>query len=242
MTDLLDVMAARLGTLPPRLAPQREFLGTCRRTTAAVGDAVARGDFEDGPWVDAWGAVFADLYLRALDADTSGDGPVPLPWRRAFDAPAHLHPLAHVLLGMNAHINYDLPQALLAVIDDAAFADPAVLARRRRDHERIDEVLAARVAAEDAEMAARVHVRRRDHAMRPLNRWASRRFLREARRRVWHSTTELQRARLAGPDAYARRLAQLEVVSADRIADLLRPGPVLVRLAVVGFGVTLPAP
>ena len=38
------------------------------------------------------------------------------------------HPCVHVLLGINAHINYDLPQALLAVISDDDFADPA---RRR---------------------------------------------------------------------------------------------------------------
>ena len=35
------------------------------------------------------------------------------------------------------------------------------------------------------------------------------------------------------------RLADLEAVSAERVADLLRPGPVLLRLAVHGFGVTL---
>jgi len=34
-------------------------------------------------------------------------------------------------------------------------------------------------------------------------------------------------------------VADLEAVSADRVADLLRPGPVLLRLAVHGFGVAL---
>ena len=79
-----------------------------------------------------------------------------------------------------------------------------------------------------------------DRVMIPVNRAASRRFLREARAKVWHNTRALQAARLAGPEAYARRLGQLEVLSAARIADLLRPGQVLVRLAVAGFGVTLP--
>ena len=40
----------------------------------------------------------------------------------------------------------------------------------------------------------------------------------------------------------ARRLAELEVLSAARIADLLAPGQVLLRLAVAGFGVLLPPP
>ena len=42
---------------------------------------------------------------------------------------------------------YDLPQALLMVIPDEEFADPLLLARRRRDHERIDDVLARQVRA-----------------------------------------------------------------------------------------------
>jgi hypothetical protein len=46
-----------------------------------------------------------------------------------------------VLLGMNAHINYDLPQALIAVISDEQFDDPALLARRESDHRAIDQVL-----------------------------------------------------------------------------------------------------
>ena len=41
---------------------------------------------------------------------------MPRPWRLAFEAPADLPALRQVLLGINAHVNYDLPQALLAVI------------------------------------------------------------------------------------------------------------------------------
>ncbi|MBK9725967.1 MAG: hypothetical protein IPO89_13300 [Actinomycetales bacterium] len=50
---------------------------------------------------------------------------------------------------MNAHINADLPQALLAVISEADFADAALMESRRRDHERIDEILLSRVGSED---------------------------------------------------------------------------------------------
>jgi hypothetical protein len=145
------------------------------------------------------------------------------------------------LLGVNAHVNYDLPQALLAVISTDDFADPVLLARRQRDHERIDGVLSARVPAEDEELAAsgRSLV---DRVLAPLNRLSSQRFLREARQKVWRNTWQLHEARLDGRDTYARRLAELEVLSAARIADLLAPGQVLLRLAVAGFGVVLPPP
>jgi len=60
--------------------------------------------------------------------------------------------------------------------------------------------------------------------------------------KVWLNTVELQRARLSGPEAYAERLGELEVLAAAKIADLLAPGQVLLRLAVAGFGVVLPPP
>jgi hypothetical protein len=200
---------------------------------------VDRACFEDPEWVAEWDVAFAQLYLDALAADLAGTR-VPRPWRMAFDAPAELPALRHVLLGINAHVNYDLPQALLAVISDADFEDQVLVARRRRDHERIDAVLASRVAAEDDELEAGKSLL--DRALTPLNRLSSKRFLREARHKVWHNTIELQRARSESADAFQARLAELEVLAAARIADLLAPGQVLLRLAVAGFGVVLPPP
>jgi len=236
---VVATMQSRLDGLTPEQEGLREFLGTYQRTTLAVGKAVDEGLFEDPAWVERWDVAFAELYLSALDEHLGGGTPS-RPWRLAFDADADLPALRLVLLGINAHVNYDLPQALLAVITDDDFADAPVMERRRRDHERIDGVLAGRVAAEDDELAARSARSLLDRALQPLNRIASKRFLREARLKVWHNTVELQVARLAGPTAYDARLAELEVLSAARIADLLAPGQVLLRLAVAGFGVVLP--
>ena len=238
---VVGVMQNRQDALTPEQEHLREFLGTYQRTTLAVGKAVDDGLFEDPEWVERWDVAFAELYLTALDLHLSGGRPS-RPWRLAFDAPADLPALRLVLLGINAHVNYDLPQALLDVISDDDFADPALMDRRRRDHERIDGVLAGRVAAEDDELASRSARSLLDRVLQPLNRVASKRFLRESRMKVWHNTTELQAARLAGPTAYDERLAELEVLSAARIADLLAPGQVLLRLAVAGFGVVLPPP
>jgi hypothetical protein len=242
IADVVDRMTALLDTMPKSIGSRRSFLATYLRTTRAVGAAVAAGEFEDSQWVEAWDVVFADLYLDALEDDLSSDltRRAPRPWRLAFGAPEALPPLRHVLLGINAHINYDLPQALLGVISDAEFADPVLLARRSRDHERIDAVLAGRVAAEEAELATQKSKSLVDRVLTPLNRRASRRFLREARQKVWHNTLELQSARLRSQEVYAVRLGELEVLSAARIADLLAPGQVLLRVAVAGFGVKLP--
>src|ERR687885_511429 len=93
-----------------------------------------------------------DVLVAELEAYRRSPDQAPRPWRIAFDADPTLPPVAHVLLGINAHINYDLPQALLAVVPPEDFRNPGLLERRRRDHERIDAVLADRVAAEDGEL------------------------------------------------------------------------------------------
>jgi hypothetical protein len=249
---VVGVMQQRMNSLPAGLGHQQVFLSTYQRTTQAVGAAVDGSYFEDPGWVERWDVAFANLYLRALDAElsrtghsdseVSDAGRVPRPWRLAFAASPDLPPLRHVLLGINAHVNYDLPQALLAVISDDDFSDRMLMDSRRRDHERIDRVLASRVAAEDDELTATGGATLLDRLLTPLNRLGSKRFLREARQKVWHNTLELRESRVAGPAEYAVRLAELELLSAAKIADLLQPGQVLLRLAIAGFGVTLPPP
>jgi hypothetical protein len=238
---LLEGMDALVAELEAECSPGRYFLSTYTRTTRAIGAALEDGRFEDPAWVEEWDVVFADLYLDALRAYRTDPAFPPRPWRVAFNADPALPPIAHVLLGINAHINYDLPQALLAVIPPEDVENAHLMERRRRDHERIDHVLAERVSAEDGELEKAGPTRTPlDRLMTPLNQAASRRFLKEARLKVWHNTLALHEARLQGDDAYRRRLGDLEVLSAAKVNDLLRPGAVLVRLALVGFGVTLP--
>ena len=188
--------------------------------------------------MERWDVVFARLYLAAHDADLAG-GPVPRPWRLAFDAPDDLPDLRHVLLGINAHVNYDLPQALIGVISEADFTDPVLMDRRRRDHERIDGVLANRVAAEDDELAPGSFL---DRLLTPLNRLGTKRFLREARRKVWHNTVELQHrpARRAGRVCDAACRARGAQRREDRRPSCAGPGRAAAGCG--GFGVTLPPP
>jgi hypothetical protein len=79
-----------------------------------------------------------------------------------------------------------------------------------------------------------------DRLLRPFNRLGTQRFLREAREKVWANAIALSRARRQGPDAYTEVLARLEELSAAKVAALMAPGPVLLKLAATGFGVRLP--
>jgi Family of unknown function (DUF5995) len=230
VTALVARMEADLANLDDG---RRYFHATYLRTTRAVGEEIERGGFSDNGWLERWDLVFADLYLQALASKSP-----PRPWHIAFDAAHHrvdLPPLRHVLLGMNAHINYDLPQALIAVITPEEFDDPDVLAQREADHRHVDEVLVARVGAEDTEMGERSLL---DRLLGPANRAATKRFLVEARRKVWHNTKILDRARRDG--SYEEQLSRLEELCAAKLAELTAPGQVLLRLARKGFGVALP--
>jgi Family of unknown function (DUF5995) len=237
---LIARMEALLDQLRERGDANRHFLATYLRTTRAVKDELAAGGFLDRAWVERWDVAFADLYLDALEADQAGRRP-PEPWAIAFGAAREqdLPPLRHVLLGMNAHINFDLAQSLLAVITDQELDDQELVARRAADHEHIDEVLVARVSAEDAELASQGRSRT-DRLLAPLNRLSTKRFLKESRAKVWANTRLLGQARRAGPEAYQARLAELERLAAARLADLVAPGQVVLKLALRGFGVRLP--
>jgi hypothetical protein len=214
-------------------------------STKAVMADVDADRFADSAWVERWGIAFAELYLDAFDAWENNTTPA-RPWRIAFEAATdpRIPPARHALLGINAHINYDLPQAFLAVIPAEDFDDPELMTRRAADHHRVDSILVRRVRQEDKNLKRiekpgdRTFV---DRLMMPFNRVGTKRLLEEGRDKVWQNAVVLNRARKKGPEAYAGVLADLEALCEARVADLMTPRYVLISLARHGFGVVLPA-
>lgn len=223
---------------------RQHFHGAYVRSTEAVLEQAAAGAFLDSGWAERWGLAFANLYLNAFNAWDSGHA-APGPWQVAFNVSADpdVPPVRHALLGINAHINFDLPQAFLAVITDDEFDDEAVMAMRAADHHRVDSILVDRVPEEDKRMAEveepgdRTFV---DALMQPFNRWGTRRFLKEGRDKVWSNARLLSVARSKGPDALAEELLVLDKLCQQRVSDLVAPRYVIMHLAVKGFGVELP--
>lgn len=111
------------------------FPALYRATTAEVLRAVEAGQFEDPERMVRMDVIFAGLYLRAHREWTAGR-PCAEPWRLAFEAASDdgLLVLQHLLLGMNAHINLDLPIAALAAAGDD-------LPRLRRDYDHLNVIL-----------------------------------------------------------------------------------------------------
>src|SRR5262249_40940958 len=113
--DVIERMAVLAEELRRDGDSRLAFHATYLRTTRAVAEALRAGAFEDTDGVARGAVAFAQLSLAPLAAARRG-ARVPEPWAVAFGTAAakpHLPAVRHVLLGMNAHINYDLPQALL---------------------------------------------------------------------------------------------------------------------------------
>jgi hypothetical protein len=118
------------------------------RTTEKFRDTLDSIGYSDPSSILRQDAVFADYYFRAYDAYHTGEGSVPPAWRMAFDAAAQRNVISggDGLLGVNAHINRDLPFVLFDI-------DQQGHPVSHEDHTLVNNVLAQVMA--DPEIAAR---------------------------------------------------------------------------------------
>jgi len=114
------------------------FPALYRAVTVRVRDGILNGQFDDGDRMNRLDTCFANRYFAAYDAWRNQAAPSRA-WRIAFDAAAEpdLIILQHLLLGINAHINLDLP---VAAVESVAGAPIQSL---ERDFLTINQILAS---------------------------------------------------------------------------------------------------
>jgi len=147
-------MRARFASLGRACDHNAVFALTYLRTTQTYEWARDQvGFFSDPAWVNREDAVFARLYFDAYDSWAAGRRHrTPGAWQVAFDAAAgrRVTGAGNVLLGMNAHINRDLPFALAAV----GLTRPDGTSRKP-DHDKVNDFLALVLAPSLTELSAR---------------------------------------------------------------------------------------
>jgi hypothetical protein len=109
----IDEVIVQLDEVIARTRIEKSRLGffavLYRNVTLKVKEGINAGFFEDGPRMERLDVTFANRYLSALESYRSGEQPSKC-WLVSFEAAADWPPLIlqHLLLGMNAHINFDL--------------------------------------------------------------------------------------------------------------------------------------
>jgi hypothetical protein len=110
--------------------------------TGTVNSQLGQGFFADPAFMTQLDVTFANLYFTAASA--AGDpATAPLAWRPLIEqrAAAGIEPVQFALAGMNAHINHDLPVAMVSTC--SALATTPDASPHYADYQKVDQLLDA---------------------------------------------------------------------------------------------------
>jgi hypothetical protein len=118
------------------------FARLYRQVTQGVDAEVARQSFADAPFLERLDVCFADLFFSALETFERDPAGTPSAWTPLFTQRSRrgISPLQFALAGMNAHINRDLPVALVTTCE-ALRLDLSEGSPEHSDFERINVLL-----------------------------------------------------------------------------------------------------
>ena len=113
------------------------------QVTQSVSDQVQQGFFADPAFVSHLTVVFANFYFSTVDAMSGPPQDLPVAWEPliADRSQSGIEPIQFALAGMNAHINHDLPLAVLQACTDLATAPED--GSHHDDYQKVDTLLDA---------------------------------------------------------------------------------------------------
>ena len=119
------------------------FARLYREVTEGVGAELTRRGFADAHFLDTLDVHFADLFFSALDSHAREPARTPSAWVPLFAQRSRrgIAPLQFALAGMNAHINRDLPVALVTTCRELGL-DLREESPEHADFEQVDALLA----------------------------------------------------------------------------------------------------
>jgi len=200
------------------------FLSCYQLMTDNMLAALTAGAFHDPAWVGRLLHHFADYYFLALDDYDRGHPATPAVWQIAHDAAntPGTWTLQSLLLGVNAHINYDLVLALADVLGpEWPTLSAETLALRHADHCQINTIIAASVNMVQDQLTAEwtPGLGLLDKALGPLDETLTARLIAHWRETVWQDAQHY----VETDDLDERERLRLEVAAAAtaRAASLL---------------------
>lgn len=213
VAENIDQVLAQLEHIVERSKVERSRLGyfaaLYRQVTLEIKRGILAGRFDDGPRMDRFDTAFANRYFTALDTWHDG-GDAPKCWKTAFELMTDQRTiiLQHLLLGVNAHINFDLAIAAVAAVPSGAL--PALAHDYGVINDILFEVLQHVQAAVDELSPFMLLL---DELGGRDDEWALDFSIRTARSEAWNHACLLAHTDLAGRERLMR--------SMDRQASLL---------------------
>ncbi len=158
--------------------------------------AAEAGEFEDNQWVSLLLHRFADYYFEALAAYENGDPTTPAVWQFTFETTrgAEIHVLQHLILGVNAHINYDLVLALFDLLgSEWDTLSPEACQMRYRDHCHVNDIIYRTIDSVQDQVVERYSPLMDvvDRLFGRIDEWAIQRLIVTWRDEVWEATQRL---------------------------------------------------
>jgi hypothetical protein len=124
------------------------FAALYHHVGVAFKQSTEHGVFQDTKCIEKLDVVFFDRFLAAVYTHRHGGSPSKS-WKVAFDAAERWRPtvLSHLLIGMNAHINFDLGIAVAATVPAAE------LEGFRSDFDKMNALLGSLVGVVEQDLA-----------------------------------------------------------------------------------------
>jgi len=201
------------------------FVGCYRLMTGNMLDALDAGRFQDDVWVSNLLHRFAEYYFDALACYDQHHRDTPVVWQLAFEATRDddVTTMQHLLLGVNAHINFDLVFTLV----DMLAPEWAELTEDQRAQRHADHTLVNRIIGETVDAVQDQVIDRHspwfdlvDKLLGPVDEWLTSQLISRWREEVWDNAVRY--LELATPKEREILRREVEQQAMQLGSDILR--------------------
>lgn len=171
------------------------FLGCYQLMTANMLGAIEQARFHDDEWVSNLLHRFAKYYFDALELYNLHSDETPQVWRLAHNATRQekVMTLQHLMLGVNAHINYDL----VFTLHDMLAPEWNDLSTEQRQQRLSDHTLVNKIIGETIDTVQDQVIDQHspwfslvDKLLGPTDEWLTSRLIAHWRKEVWTNAIE----------------------------------------------------
>jgi hypothetical protein len=210
--DVIEKMMATARELEANQDNRTIFLYCYSMMTSNMLVAIEEQRFHDNEWVERLLHRFADYYFDALTCYECGDE-TPAVWQEVHrvSLTKRLHVIQHLLLGVNAHINYDLVLTLYDMLaPEWESLSPEMRRQRYEDHCLVNTIIGDTIDKVQDEVVEKYSPAMNvvDQLMGRLDEMLLLKLITEWRESVWENTQELLAQE--GPEARQRYILDVE--------------------------------